>query len=254
MGWNSIVYDQDPTWWRPGKSCKVWSTQNRIGIVRHGLRISGTEPPTFLSILQKSTKVLGPIRVQFSKKTTLCHANIQENKGPSLGKFKSKFLISAARTLEEIDRQERCARGDAWIGQTYPKAQRNRQSFLLHLLLMYQRMVSPSAICNQTGGKREFVVDSGASLHMLSRTDLGSAELETVKISESLTTVVPANGEVQTREEAIVYVTELELFLTECFSKIHRPFFHSENFARIKGILASGPVVRNHNSSKMTDG
>ena len=54
--------------------------------------------------------------------------------------------------------------------------------------------------------EREFVVDSGVSMHMLSRKDLNSAELETVRVSKSPTTVVTANGEVQTKEEATVYV------------------------------------------------
>ena len=62
--------------------------------------------------------------------------------------------------------------------------------------------------------EREFVVDSGASMHMLSRTDLNSAELETVRILENPTTVVTANGEVQTKEEATACVKELDLFVT----------------------------------------
>ena len=41
-----------------------------------------------------------------------------------------------------------------------------------------------------------------------------SAELETVRASKSPTTVVTANGEVQTEEEATVYVRELDLFVT----------------------------------------
>ena len=49
---------------------------------------------------------------------------------------------------------------------------------------------------------------------MLSRRDLNSAEWETVKVSEIPTTVVTANGEVQTKEEATVYVKELDLFVT----------------------------------------
>ena len=51
-------------------------------------------------------------------------------------------------------------------------------------------------------------------MHMLSRKDLNSAELETVRVSESPTTVVTANGEVLTKEEATVYVKELDLFVT----------------------------------------
>ena len=46
--------------------------------------------------------------------------------------------------------------------------------------------------------EREFVVDSGESMHMLSRKDLFSAELEIVRVSQNPTTVVTANGEVQT--------------------------------------------------------
>ena len=61
---------------------------------------------------------------------------------------------------------------------------------------------------------REFVVDSGASMHMISKKDLNSAELETVTTSRSPTTVFTANGEVQTHEEATVYVRELDIFLT----------------------------------------
>ena len=51
-------------------------------------------------------------------------------------------------------------------------------------------------------------------MHMISTKDLNSAELETVTTSRSPTTVMTANGEVQTHEEATVYVKELDVFLT----------------------------------------
>ena len=57
-------------------------------------------------------------------------------------------------------------------------------------------------------------MDSGASMHMISKKDLNSAELETVTTSRSPTAVITANGEVQTNEEATVYVRELDIFLT----------------------------------------
>ena len=50
----------------------------------------------------------------------------------------------------------------------------------------------------------------GASMHMLSRKDLNSAELETVRVSRNPTTVVTANGEVQTNEVATVYVYDVD--------------------------------------------
>ena len=51
--------------------------------------------------------------------------------------------------------------------------------------------------------KREFVVK-----------DLNSAELDTVKVLKNPTTIVSANGEVLTKEEAPMYVRELDLFVT----------------------------------------
>ena len=63
--------------------------------------------------------------------------------------------------------------------------------------------------------EREFVVDSGASMHMIiSKKDLSDAEMDTLTESCSPTIVITANGEVQTHEEAIVYVKELDIFLT----------------------------------------
>ena len=63
-------------------------------------------------------------------------------------------------------------------------------------------------------GEREFVVDSGDGMHMVSKRDLDSAELETMRISRCPTTVTTANGEVQTREDATENVKELDLFAT----------------------------------------
>ena len=51
-------------------------------------------------------------------------------------------------------------------------------------------------------------------MHMISKKDLNSAEMDTLTTSCSPTTVITANGEVQTHEEATVYVKELDIFLT----------------------------------------
>ena len=47
--------------------------------------------------------------------------------------------------------------------------------------------------------ERMFAVDSRASMHMLSKKDLSSDELDTLRRSRSPSTVVTANGEVQTK-------------------------------------------------------
>ena len=56
-------------------------------------------------------------------------------------------------------------------------------------------------------------VDSGASMHMVTKKNLNSAELESMRILKN-PTVMPANGEVQTREKATEHVKELDLFKT----------------------------------------
>ena len=51
-------------------------------------------------------------------------------------------------------------------------------------------------------------------MHMTSKKDLNDAEMDTFTKSCSPTIVITANGEVQTHEEATVYVKELDIFLT----------------------------------------
>ena len=79
---------------------------------------------------------------------------------------------------------------------------------------------SPSDVCGaywrhprETQRKKTFV-DSGASMHMLSRKDFNSVELKTVRVSRNSTTGITANGDVQTNKEATVHVNDLDLFVT----------------------------------------
>ena len=59
--------------------------------------------------------------------------------------------------------------------------------------------------------ERKIVLDSEASMHMVSRKDLNSAELDTVRVSGNPATVITANGEVQTNEGATVCVHDFDL-------------------------------------------
>ena len=51
-------------------------------------------------------------------------------------------------------------------------------------------------------------------MHMISKKDLSDAEMDTLSKSCCSTIVITASGEVQTHEEATVYVKELNIFLT----------------------------------------
>ena len=99
------------------------------------------------------------------------------------------------RSQEETEWQERCAREAAW------KLAKN----ILKLMEKHKTaFFSPSenwclpAPSNLKPEEREFVVDSGASRHMISKKDLNSAEMDTLTMSRSPTAVIAANGEVQT--------------------------------------------------------
>ena len=98
---------------------------------------------------------------------------------------------------------------------------------------------------------QEFVEDSGASMHMISTKDLNSAELETVTTSRSPMTVLPANCEVQTSEEATVYIKELNFSWRRNSSRIRQQFCRWESFAMNMDTHMSGSMVKNHISFKM---
>ena len=137
-------------------------------------------------------QVLGPIRrVRFTK-TVLRQANIREKKGPSLEKIQVKILHQRSPYAlkfedqsheEETERQQRCARSEAWnLAKNIHKV-KEKDKTTFH---------SPA----------EEWVTSCCGMHMFSKRDLNSAELETMRTPRSPTTVMTANGEVQTREEA----------------------------------------------------
>ena len=100
--------------------------------------------------------------------------------------------------------------------------------------------------------EREFVVDSGANMHMVSEKDLNSAELETMRTSRSPTTVMTANGEVRTSKEATVCVLNNRTYSSLlCFFKKLPQCFHWGNSAKNMGTRITGKDVKIHISTKM---
>ena len=70
------------------------------------------------------------------------------------------------------------------------------------------------ALSSKRPEEREFVVDSGASMHIMSKKEKSSEEMDTLRRFRTLTVVLTANGEVHTHEEAQVFVQDLNLFVT----------------------------------------
>ena len=169
------------------------------------------------SILRKGTDMPKPIqRVKFTKAITR-HTKIRDQ-NPSLGYIcpgepherspnAPKF---EDRSQEETEWQEQGAREAAWkLAQSVLKLKEHQRATFFSP--SENRCLPASTLKPE---EREFVVDSGASMHMISEKDLSNAEMDTLTKSCSPTIVITANGEVQTHEEAIVYVKELDIFLT----------------------------------------
>ena len=198
------------------KSWDKKSSQHRSSDARQlGCVFQDMTPPK--SILRKSTDMPKPIqRVKF-KKAIARHTQIR-NQNPSLGYIcpgepherspnAPKF---EDRSHQETERQEQGAREAAWkLAKNVFKLKEHEKAAFFS---------SPENRCLPASTlkpeEREFVVDSGASMHMISKKDLSDDEMDTLTKSCSPTIVITANGEVQTHEEAIVYVKELDIFLT----------------------------------------
>ena len=114
------------------------------------------------------------------------------------------------RSHEETERRQRCARSKAW--NQAKNICKLKEKYKAAFYVPTDEWVLPAASTKEPE-EREFVVDSGASLHMVSKKDFNSAELETMRTSRTPTTVMTANGEVQTTEEATVHVKQLGLFV-----------------------------------------
>ena len=80
-------------------------------------------------------------------------------------------------------------------------------------------------------------------MHMMSKKDLSSGEMDTVKRSRTPTGVLTANGDVQTHEEAQVFVHDLNLFVTV---QLPDETLAVWNFAKTTDTLMSGSAVNSH--------
>ena len=222
------------------------SNARQLGCVFQGMK-------TPKSISRKSSGMQKPIqRVKFTK-AVAHHADIRDQ-NPSLGYIcpgephqrspnAPKF---DDRSQEETEWQEQGAREAAWkLAKSVVKLKEHERATFFS---PSENRCLPASTLEPE--EREFVVDSGASMHMISKKDLNSAELETLTKSCSPTIVITANGEVQTHEEATVYVKEWCIFLTMKVLENSQLHCRLESFAMKTDILINGSTVKNHISLK----
>ena len=211
-----------------------------------GVKYQGTRRKKFLGSIR---------RVRFTQ-STLRQALIRENKCPSLGQIQVKVPHQRSpnamkfddRSQEETERQQRCARDKAWnlAKNIYKLKEKEKATFSSP-----SEEWAMSAASTINSEERRFVVDSGASMHKVSKRDLNSAELDTMRISKNPTTVMTANGEVLTREEATENAKELELFGTVVLLEDTLAVLLLGKLCEDHGKTYRWTVVKNHISPKM---
>ena len=169
------------------------------------------------SIIWKCTDMRKPIQCVKITKAIARHTKIRDQ-NPSLGfscpgephERSTNAPKFENRSQEETEWQEQGAREAAWkLAKNVLKLKEHERAAFFS---PSENGCFPASTLKPEEG--EFVVDSGASMHMISKKDLSDCEMDTLTKSCSRTIVITANGEVQTHEEAIVYVKELGIFLT----------------------------------------
>ena len=105
--------------------------------------------------------------------------------------------------------QEGCTRKAAWDLVKIFKNNSDKAT----LFTPIEANVMPALTSNRLE-EREFVVDSGASMHIVSKKKKSSEEMDTLRRFRTSIVVLTAKGEVHTHEEAQVFAHDLNLFVT----------------------------------------
>ena len=164
---------------RQGPVGRRSSNARQLGCVFHDMK-----PPK--SVLRKSSDMQKPIqRVKFTNAIAR-HTKIRDQ-NPSLGYIcpgephqrspnAPKFEV---RSQEETEWQDKGAREAAWrLAKSVLKLKENNKAAFFS---PSEKRCLPAS--NLKPEEREIVVDSGASMHMISKKDLNSAEMDTLTTS-----------------------------------------------------------------------
>ena len=135
------------------------------------------------------------------------------------------------RSQKETEREQRCTRNKACnlAKHTHKLREKDKAAFYFSA----EEWVLPAASSKELD-EREFVIDSGVSMHMKGEITFNSTELETMRTSRRLTTVrANVNGDVQTREGGVMSMSNNWTYSTlPCLLKKLPQCFHWEILRR----------------------
>ena len=159
------------------------------------------------SILSEPGKLGSKLAVIFPK-GTWHQIRIRERKGPSRGIIQKRAPHERSpctpkfreRSHEETLHLERCARKAAWVWQNIYKL-KNSEKATFYTAIESRVMPAPTS---KRPEERNFAVDSGASMHTMSK-KLSPDELDTLRRSRTPIVELTATGDVHIHEEAQVF-------------------------------------------------
>ena len=176
QNWEKCSYAHRQVDEQPGTRSKKNGDKSAVTILKItrqlGCVSQNMEPPKSTTILRKSSNILKPIRCVRFTKAVLRHANIRDQilllgmicpgdpqqRSPNAPKFED-------RSQEETEWQERWAREAAWRLATSILKLKEKNKAAFYSPSENRCLPAPS---NLKPEEREFVVDSGASMHMIS--------------------------------------------------------------------------------------
>ena len=149
-----------------------------------GCVFQDVEPPKSSSILRKSSNILKPIRCVRFTKAVVRHSNIRDQ-NPSLGMIcpgdphqrNPNAPELEDQSQEETEWQERCAREVAWRLAKNILKFKEKDKTAFYSPSENRCLPAPSTL---TPEERDY----GASMHMISKKNLNSSELETLTTSK----------------------------------------------------------------------
>ena len=177
---------------QPCKRSKKGGAKGSVTLLKETIQLGcmSHDCPQRQSIPREYGKLGSNHTVKFSK-TTMRHAKNSGKKGPSQGiiqKCEPQERIPWApkfeeRTKNEFQRQERCSCGAVWnLAKDVKNLKKESKKDTFYSPAEVWVVPAPSP---KNPEERQFVIDSRASMHMLSKKKLSSGELDTLKGSRT---------------------------------------------------------------------
>ena len=203
---------------KPHRRSRKGGAKGSVAILKESFQLGCVSQDSYprKSILREPGRLESKHAVKFSKRTWH-QIKIRERKGASRGIIQKcarherspcapKIGEGSWRDFAPREMRPQCSVG---FGEHISKL-KNSDKTAFFAPVAAKVMPAPTS----KRPEREFVVDSGATLHTMSKKASSSEEMDRVKRSRTSTVVLTANGELHTHEEARVFVHDLNLFVT----------------------------------------